>query len=489
MTITRRNFAELAACMAAAGGARFVAAMNGRDARSPSVAMGSRRWYKGMLHAHTCWSDGYVLPEQAVAAYKNAGYDFFSITDHNRQGADADRWMEVASVTGGWPPTTIEPSVFEAYMEAFPDARWRTDGGKTYVRVSPLSEIVARFNENGRFLFLPGCEVTTRIGVPDNVSRDVHMNYIGLDALIPRAAKSGLMEKLTDTTVAEVIRETRNQVGHLAAKKGNPPHLFFVNHPHWRYYDVLPEDLIANPDIRFFEVCNTGSAWAPEESMPKDGFDNDRFWDTVNAVRCQRGERLLYGIGTDDTHMYPDSGTSRCPITFGDAWIGVRAAALTPAALVAAMKNGDFYASGGVDFEDIQFNCSTGTLTVSVPAKAGVAYTVKFITTKRGANTNPVRTVELSQQDDRPARSVPVYSDAVGAVVKTVAFGSGEAARASYTLTDDDLYVRARVESNEQAVYPNAINKMHPPVKVAWTQPYRRESDGILYIHDVSVGL
>ena len=478
LTMTRREFAGLAASAAAFGALGVT--------RRAIGASGSLRWYKGMLHAHTCWSDGYVLPEQAVAAYKNGGYDFFSITDHNRLGTDTDYWMEVAEVTGGWPPTTIEPSVFEAYLAAFPDARWRTEGDKTYVRVSTMAEIAARFNEDGRFLFMPGCEVTTRIGVPDNVSRDVHMNYVGLDALIPRAAKSGLMEKLTDTTVAAVIRETRDQVGHLAAKKGNPPHIFFVNHPHWRYYDVLPADIIANPDIRFFEVCNTGSAWAPEDSLPKDGFDNDRFWDAVNAVRCKRGERLLYGIGTDDTHMYPNSGTSRCAITYGDARIGVRAAALTPSALFAAMKNGDFYASCGVDFEDIQFNRSTGTLSVLVPSKAGVSYTVKFITTKSETSVEPVRTVELPQQDDRPARSVPVYSDAIGAVVKTVTFGSGESAAASYTLAADDLYVRARVESNEPATYPNAISKMHPPMKVGWTQPYRRER--IRYVHDVSSG-
>ena len=74
-----------------------------------------------------------------------------------------------------------------------------------------------------------------------------------------------------------------------------------------------------------------------------------------------------------------------------------------------------------------------------------------------------------------------------GAVVKTFAFGSGETAHASYTLAADDLYVRARVESNESATYPNAISKMHPPMKVGWTQPYRQVNGAILYIHDVSV--
>ena len=120
LTMTRREFAGLAVGTAAYGALGMTRRVLGGS--------GAPRWYKGMLHAHTCWSDGYVLPEQAVAAYKNGGYDFFSITDHNRIGKDADRWMEVASVTGGWPPTTIEPSVFEAYKAAFPDARWRTEG-------------------------------------------------------------------------------------------------------------------------------------------------------------------------------------------------------------------------------------------------------------------------------------------------------------------------------------------------------------------------
>ena len=127
------------------------------------AAKGGARWYRGMIHAHTCWSDGRALPEQAVAAYKNGGYDFFSITDHNRIGSDPNRWMEVAPLSGGWPPKTIEPSVFEAFKAAFPDAKWRERGGKVEVRVSTMAEIAARFNEPGKFLFMPGCEVTTAV--------------------------------------------------------------------------------------------------------------------------------------------------------------------------------------------------------------------------------------------------------------------------------------------------------------------------------------
>ena len=154
----------------------------------------------------------------------------------------------------------------------------------------------------------------------------------------------------------------------------------------------------------------------------------------------------------------------------------VRADALTPAALFAAMEKGDSYASCGVDLEDVQFDGKT--LHVSVPAKKGVAYTIKFIVTKRNANTGIVQTVSIPQTgkdwSGRPARTVPIYSSAIGATVKSVSGKKGDCVAAEYSLAGDDLYVRARVESDERAPYYVLGGKgaMHPKVAMAWTQPY-----------------
>ena len=41
------------------------------------------RWYKGNLHTHTLWSDGDAPPEVTVSWYKNHGYDFLTLSDHN----------------------------------------------------------------------------------------------------------------------------------------------------------------------------------------------------------------------------------------------------------------------------------------------------------------------------------------------------------------------------------------------------------------------
>jgi hypothetical protein len=41
------------------------------------------KFYKGNLHAHTTRSDGRASPETLVSEYKERGYDFLAITDHN----------------------------------------------------------------------------------------------------------------------------------------------------------------------------------------------------------------------------------------------------------------------------------------------------------------------------------------------------------------------------------------------------------------------
>ncbi len=40
-------------------------------------------WYKGNVHAHTTMSDGTRTPETLVDIYREAGYDFLSVTDHS----------------------------------------------------------------------------------------------------------------------------------------------------------------------------------------------------------------------------------------------------------------------------------------------------------------------------------------------------------------------------------------------------------------------
>jgi hypothetical protein len=48
----------------------------------PSAFASGGRWFRGNLHAHSDRSDGVAAPEQVIAEYRAAGYDFLVLTDH-----------------------------------------------------------------------------------------------------------------------------------------------------------------------------------------------------------------------------------------------------------------------------------------------------------------------------------------------------------------------------------------------------------------------
>jgi hypothetical protein len=47
-------------------------------------------WLKGNLHTHSNLSDGDSEPDAVLAWYRDRGYDFLALTDHNRLAADYD---------------------------------------------------------------------------------------------------------------------------------------------------------------------------------------------------------------------------------------------------------------------------------------------------------------------------------------------------------------------------------------------------------------
>jgi len=437
----------------------------------PSVAavVGTKRWYKGMLHCHCYWSDGRAFPEQGAAAYLKHGYHFYCMSDHNRLGKRTDYWRDVCEVEGNWPKNVFRP-IFESYRKTFPDAEIREQNGKTQVRIKTFDEVKAKFDQAGRFLVLPGMEITRTAG-----ERHVHMNYVNLNKGLATAEAGDLIQGYGQTA-SEVIGKSFSEVKALAGELGNPAHLFFVNHPHWRFWDVLPQDVLDHPEIRFFEVCNCGSDIPLPANMSEKQFSCDRFWDIVLANRCRAKGNLLYGIGSDDAHWYPDSGTPEDPIPFADGYIQVRAEELTPEALIAAMNRGDFYASCGVDLEDVVADAETGCLTVSVPAKPGVSYTIRFVGTKADFTEGVQGTVRFAGDAAQglSARDYPLYSDSIGVTFKSVTGQPGERVEASYALRDDDLYVRAIVESSEGVTGYAKTSHQHPQRLMAWTQPVRK---------------
>lgn len=422
------------------------------------------RWWRGNFHAHSFWSDGRAFPEEAVQWYMMHGWHFLCLSDHNTFQDNPCRWIA----------ETGRERCFADYIAVFRDAQTRmAEGGIREARLSTFEELASRFDEPGRFILLPGAEATRSIQYLNGVRREIHMNYAGIPKLLPSIASPDFAYRENDTPLSEFISRHAKETDALAKSLGIGKHVFMLNHPVWQWYDIPPETLAGCPGVRFFEVCNNGTDFAPPaDGLSDDGFDTDRFWDVANAFRMRRGLPPIYGIGGDDTHFY--RGEVRRMLMPGNAWTLVRSRSLNSDSLFAAMHAGDFVACEGLEPEDVRFDPASGTLSVSVAAKPGAVRTIRFIVTKRDFDEKPIRTVTVRPSADAESnaheRKIAIYGDEIGRVVKTVFSTSGEALSASYTLKPDDLYVRARIEEPGR---PLCNAWLHPQGRlVAWTQPY-----------------
>jgi hypothetical protein len=387
------------------------------------------RWWKGNLHTHSLWSDGDEYPEVIVDWYKSAGYDFVALSDHNTL-AVGDRWIDAAGSAGGL-------GALEGYSARFGE-EWverRDDNGTLEVRLRTLEEYRVLFEEPGRFLVIQSEEITDRFQ-----SKSVHVNATNIVDLIPPQGGGSVVEVMQNNVDA-VIAQRR------ATGQAMFPH---INHPNFGW-SITAEDLIAVQRERFFEVYNGHPA------VNTDGDDlrpsTERLWDIVLAERLRQGREVMFGIATDDAHNYHEYDDNHS--NPGRGWVMVRAPALAPEEIIAAMEAGDFYGSSGVVLEGIEF--AGGTLTLQVQAEEGVAYTTQFVGTRAGYPT-----AEAEAMVGESASVTRRYSDEIGVVFAEVA-GTSPA----YTVTGDELYVRAKVISSKRKANPYRAGE----VEVAWTQP------------------
>lgn len=409
-------------------------------------------WRKGALHTHTIWSDGASLPEVAVKAYKDCGYDFMCITDHNSYPDLTDIWLPVCEEAGPW-PTNFTGKELERSRKLLPGVvEERTIGLRTFVRLKTLKDLRNLFQEENRFLLIGGEEITVMYQLLEDGGRhEYHFNTFNLEKhLEPLGGKTA--DEVVSLNLAQYCENTANAPQHS---------LLTVNHPFWRAWDVNPMVLINHPEIRFFEVCNNDGI-IPEDRI----FSIEKFWDFVLAHRIIRGHGVVYATASDDAHYYdPVRSHEKAGIDHG--WVMVRCpGAMTPETLAAAMNKGDFYASCGVQFDDVRFDEESGILRVSVKAVPGVKYSIRFIATKRNFDRT-IAEKDFPNELPRHFRRLPAIPDSVGQTVKQVAGTEG-----AYTLGKDDLYVRAVAVSDRAG---RIRGHHYPETERAWTQPYLNE--------------
>jgi hypothetical protein len=256
------------------------------------------RWYKGNTHTHTLNSDGDSTPDDVARWYREHGYHFLVMTDHNF----------LTSVDG----------------------------------------LNALHGANEKFLVIKGEEVTSSFQ-----SKAVHVN--GLD-------------------VASLVEPARNAPSLVATIQGNVdairkvngvPH---INHPNF-LWSMTPEDLRQVTNNRLFELYNGHPTVHNDGGGGVPGLE--QVWDQL----LSQGH-WLYGIAVDDAHVFKQPGNPNVAGP-GRGWVAIRAARLEARALLAALEQGDFYASNEVELADVRTTASS--MTVEVRPRGDFKYRIQFI--------------------------------------------------------------------------------------------------------------
>jgi hypothetical protein len=397
-------------------------------------------WFKGNTHTHSLWSDGNDFPDMIAAWYKEKGYDFLCLSDHNTLNA-GDKWVTEASIEKK--KIALGPNVLGKYRQRYGDdwVETRTnDRGELEVRLKTLEEYRKKLEEPGKYLLVQAEEVSASFG-----KAPIHINAVNLTEVI--------QPKKDVQTIRETLRQNLQMIAEQAVKTGRPI-IAHVNHPNFRWA-LTADDLAHVIEDRFFEIYNghPGIYYAGEASRVDS--DHERIWDIANTIRlAELNQPPLFGMSTDDSHHY-HGGSS----TSGRGWVMVRAAKLDANSLVEAMQRGDFYGSSGVTLEDMSFDKNTRTLRLKIKGEAGVKYHTEFRGTLKNYD-RAVKEVEAPAEDPQPKRLQ--HGADIGKVLV-----SSNSLEPSYTMTGDELYVRAIVISDQ--VMANPPQPDH--VQKAWTQP------------------
>jgi hypothetical protein len=394
------------------------------------------RWWKGNIHTHSLWSDGNDFPEMISDWYRNHGYQFLAISDHNIL-SEGSRWMKHDDIVarGG-------QDALDKYVRRFGDDWVETRGdvgtASYEVRLKPLNEFRKLVEQPEQFLMIQGEEISDKVqGLP------LHLNATNVQELIEPLGGATIVEAMDNNlrAVEEQSERTHQEI------------LVHLNHPNFGLA-ITAEDLAAVLRERFFEVYNghPGVKHLGDEHHPS----VERMWDIANTIRLGQLESPpLFGVATDDSHHYHGEQGSRP----GRGWIMVRAAELEPTALIRAIKAADFYASSGVSLDNIDYNPKTKVLQIQIIPESGTQYTTQFVGTKLDYDSASSPAVD---DQGKPVRATRKYSADVGQVLAEV-----EGTSPSFQLSGEELYVRAVVTSSK----PHDDPSFEGQRQQAWTQP------------------
>ena len=292
---------------------------------SAPVTRPVNRWYKGNTHAHTLNTDGDSSPIDVVRFYRDQGYNFLVLSDH-------DSLTRVDALSGLFGTSeslaTDRPEVpFHPFM------------------LIPGEEVTAAFS--------PSEAAGQATRGRDLARKEIHLTALNIKHVVARQKGESPAETL------------QKNVNAIRAASGVP----IVNHPNF-VWSLSADDLKPLKNAPLVEIWNghmqthnLGGSGSPSV---------EEMWDSVLSAGT-----LMYGVAADDAHYFKVPPLSTAMTAPGRAWVMVRAERFTAEAIVAAMERGDFYASTGVELAD--YGVTGRGVTVRIAPFSRSRYRVLFI--------------------------------------------------------------------------------------------------------------
>ncbi len=256
------------------------------------------QFYKANLHCHSTLSDGNLTPEELKKAYKEHGYSILAITDHEYMVDHTDMSEEGFLMLNGYEmyvKDMMEPELSRFYHTTHLNFIAKTPDVNKHIMVDPrFMRYAARYH---------AVEDLPRVG--DLCTRTYTVSCI--NRIIKQANENG--------------------------------YLVFYNHPVWSREDLT--DVMQYQGLMGMEIYNHG-VYATEGYAS----DDAQTYDTL----LRMGQRLKVFANDDNHNKYP-FGDPLCD-SFG-GFNMIKAEKLDYETVIAAIENGDFYASTGPTIEKL----------------------------------------------------------------------------------------------------------------------------------------
>jgi hypothetical protein len=221
--------------------------------------------------------------------------------------------------------------------------RWYAEHGYDFLVLTDHNKVTRVDDSRGLVLIL-GEEVTDKLP-----KKPLHVNAIGIEE--PVAPQHG-------ATPVEVLQRNVDAVHEAGG-------LALINHPNFGWA-FGADELVQIERANFLEIAS-GHQFVNSLGPPS----VESMWD-----RMLTAGKKIYGVAVDDMHHLQRFWDADA-VHPGKAWVVVRAEQRDAKSILAALARGDFYASNGVELEDVVVDAKS--ITVKVREKNLARYRVQFI--------------------------------------------------------------------------------------------------------------